>query len=227
MTPFRRKTEDVDNVLYVHLASDGGIFVVWGETGREDWIAQAQLQEELDKIGSAEDGLVLYSRDAPLEDPPEIVEGTFQEIVDRKLRVQLVEEAHPHAALPEGATTLMMAAHAGTEDVLSDLISRGAELEARDQSGYTALMYAANAGQPGTVGLLLAAGADANAADNDRSTPIMFAAQHSNTEIVRQLLDAGARVESRGDHGLTALGLARQNGHEETERVLVEAGATD
>jgi hypothetical protein len=45
---FRRKQEDdqdVSNVLYVHLASDGGIFAVRGDTGAQASIPRWLLEQ--------------------------------------------------------------------------------------------------------------------------------------------------------------------------------------
>jgi ankyrin repeat protein len=224
---FRRKEredeQDVSNVLYVHLASDGGIFAVRGDTGAEAWIPRWLLEEELERIKTA-DGTILVSRDGG-DDPPRIVRDTLDAIKAAGLPMKETTEPHPSAKMEGSATTLMAAAFADDDDVLSDLIHRGADLEATDVDGYTALMYACNGGRIRSAELLLDAGADVNARDNDKSTPIMFAAQHGQTDIVRRLIEHGADIQARGEHGLTALGFAQQNGHEQTVAVLEEAGA--
>jgi hypothetical protein len=221
---FRRKgpedERDVSNVLYVHLAHDGGIFAVRGDTGAQAWIPRWLLEEELERIKAAE-GTILLSWD---DDVP-IVRETFELIKATGLPVKESNEPHPNATMEGNATTLMAAAHAGDDDVLLDLIQRGADLEAADVDGYTALMYACNGGQIRSVEVLLDAGANVNARDNQKSTPIMFAAQHGQTDIVQRLVEHGAELDARGDHGLTALGFAQQNGHEETVGVLEQAGA--
>jgi hypothetical protein len=224
---FRRRRDaapEVDDVLYVHLADDGGIFAVRGDTGAEAWISQGLLREELGRIKAA-NGTILYSRDAPDRDPPPIVEDTFRLIADSGVQIKVTAEPHPNTDLPGNATTLMTAAYGGDKEVVADLVERGADLEARDVDGYTPLMYAANAGHVRAAEILLEAGAEVNAADNQGSTPIMFAAQHGHAELVRVLIGAGAGVNARGTHGLTALGFARQNDHDETAHVLEGAGA--
>jgi Ankyrin repeats (many copies)/Ankyrin repeat len=224
---FRRKREeerDVSNVLYVHLARDGGIFAVRGDTGAQAWIPRWRLEEELERIKAA-NGTILLSWEETGGEPPRIVQETFDLIKASGIPLKETTEPHPDAKMEGGATALMAAAYGGGDDVLSDLIQRGAELETKDVDGYTALMYAANGGQLRTLELLLDAGADVNARDKENSTPIMFAAQHGHGEIVRVLAEHGADLDARGEHGLTALGFARQNGHEEVARVLEEAGA--
>jgi hypothetical protein len=214
---------EAENALYVHLADDGGIFAVWGDTGRQAWITEGMLDLELERL-KERGGELLYSRGAPDRDPPDIVERTFRRIVvAQPPSIRLLAEPHPDAGFPGGATTLMAAARAGDVEVVRDLVRRGGEIEARDEDGYTALMYAAGAGELAAVDELIAGGADVNARDSGASTPLMFAAQGGHAEIVRRLLDAGADAAPPGDHGLTARGFAEQNGHDEAARLLGEA----
>jgi len=214
---------EAENALYVHLAEDGGIFAVWGDTGRQAWITEGTLDLELECL-KERGGELLYSRGAPNRDPPEIVERTFRRIVETQPpSIRLLAEPHPDAGFRGGATTLMAAARAGDIEVVRDLVRRGAELEARDADGYTALMYAANAGELANVDQLITGGADVNARDSSASTPLMFAAQGGHAEVVRRLLEAGADAAPPGDHGLTARGFAEQNGHDRTARLLGEA----
>jgi hypothetical protein len=216
----REDEQDVSNVLYVHLAGDGGIFAVRGDTGAQAWIPRRLLEEELERI-KASPGTILLSWD---DDRP-IVRDTFELIKAADLPMKETTEPHPDAKMEGDATTLMEASYGGDDAVISDLIQRGADLETKDVDGYTALMYACNGGRMRSVELLLDAGADLNARDNQESTPIMFAAQHGNIEIVRHLLEHGADFDARGEHGLTVLGFAQQNGHDEIARLLEQAGA--
>lgn len=212
--------------LYIHLNFDGGIFTIDGGTGESAWVTERKLKEMLETL-KERGGDVLYSRERPAEDPPRLVEHTFNVIISYELPIKFIEEPHPDA-LPKDDTDLsllMIAAYNGWEEYLGDLIGREAELEQKDDSGYTALMFAANAGQLNAVEILIKHGANVNAADNSNSTPIMFAAQHGYTNIVELLIDAGAKVNAEGNHGLTALGFAQQNGHKKTAEALQKAGA--
>jgi uncharacterized protein len=217
-------TEDATKALYVHLAFDGGIFVVRGD-GRQAWMTRARLDDELVEL-RASGGRLIYSRDDPEHEPSEHVHDVFKRIVDsRPAGIQLLEKAHPVAAAhgKQDVTMLMLAAHRGEIGLLTDLIARHVPLEARSNKGYTALMLAANSGKVECARLLLDANADPNARDNQSSTPVMFAAQHGSEEIVRMLLEHGADRSARGDHGRTAADLARQKGHQATVNLLEQS----
>ena len=58
---------EAENALYVHLAEDGGIFAVWGDTGRQAWITEGTLDLELERL-KERGGELLYSRGAPDRD---------------------------------------------------------------------------------------------------------------------------------------------------------------
>jgi hypothetical protein len=95
-----RVNENDDDAVYVHLALDGGIFVIRGETGEQLWVDREGLQEELERV-HARKGLLLYSREAPDSEPPPHVEETFRQIVaSEPAAIQLIEEPHPEALLP-------------------------------------------------------------------------------------------------------------------------------
>jgi hypothetical protein len=82
--------------LYVHLAWDGGIFVIRGETGEQLWVDREGLWEELAAATDRGDEL-LYSRERGTEEPPAHVAETFERIVDYQLPIKLIAEPHPQA----------------------------------------------------------------------------------------------------------------------------------
>jgi hypothetical protein len=93
-------SEDPDKALYVHLAFDGGIFVIRGRTGEQLWTDRQGLQTEVEKL-KERGGLLLYSRESGDTEPPAHVEETFRMIVDlAPPAIQLVEEPHPEALVP-------------------------------------------------------------------------------------------------------------------------------
>ena len=85
--------------LYVHLAWDGGIFVIRGDTGEQLWVDREGLDEELRAVKERGDTL-LYSRERGDQDPPPHVEETFKRIVDFELPIKLLEQPHPEAVVP-------------------------------------------------------------------------------------------------------------------------------
>jgi hypothetical protein len=93
-------SDDPDKVLYVHLALDGGIFVIRGKTGEQLWTDREGLLAELQQL-KARRGLLLYSREAGEKEPPPHVEETFKAIVELEPpAIQLVEDPHPEALVP-------------------------------------------------------------------------------------------------------------------------------
>jgi hypothetical protein len=86
---------------YVHLAWDGAIFVVRGETGEQLWTDREGLERELRAAKRSGDTL-LYSRERGEEDPPPNVEETFRRIADFELPIKLLEEPHPEALVAPG-----------------------------------------------------------------------------------------------------------------------------
>ena len=99
---FRRRAKvdaDPDRALYVHLALDGGIFVVRGETGEQLWTDREGLHQEL-KNTVARGGILLYSREAGQDEPPQHIEETFRQIIEYGLPIRLLEEPHPEATVP-------------------------------------------------------------------------------------------------------------------------------
>ena len=92
--------EDSDDALYVHLASDGAIFVIRGGSGEQLWVDRDGLLRELSAVKERK-GLLLYSREAGDEEPPAHIEQTFELILQAEpAAIQLVEEPHPEALVP-------------------------------------------------------------------------------------------------------------------------------
>ena len=80
--------------LYIHLAGDGRILILPGDRLRTQWVMRDELEAELERIREL-GGLVMYSRDHPERDPPEVVLETFDRILSYRLPMKLVAEPHP------------------------------------------------------------------------------------------------------------------------------------
>jgi ankyrin repeat protein len=134
--------------------------------------------------------------------------------------------ADVNAPRTDGITVLMMAANAGSPELVSELIKRKAEVDARDDNASTALLFAARGGFNKVGQILLDAGADVNGPDLDGQTPLMMAAVTGHPSFVKMLLDKGAKVNARDSKGRTALLLAADYADApEVVRVLKAGGA--
>ncbi|MEO7555986.1 MAG: ankyrin repeat domain-containing protein [Acidimicrobiales bacterium] len=92
----------------------------------------------------------------------------------------------------------MLAASYGQDDVLDDLLDRGADVRATNDSGSTALHHAADAGNLHAIDRLLAAGADRNACNDIGLTPHMLAmAARAHTAALR--LEAAGATPAHAD----------------------------
>jgi ankyrin repeat protein len=107
---------------------------------------------------------------------------------------------------------------------LKAMLSRGADVSARDEDGLTPLMYAAMYAGADCMGPLLEKGADPNAKSNSGVTALMLAIRHP--EKVKLLLSRGADINAKSDEGHTALSIAAASGAPvEVVRMLLDEGA--
>jgi hypothetical protein len=96
-----------------------------------------------------------------------------------------------------GGDALMTAAAGKQDDLLDDLIERGADVSARNDDGATALHHAAAAGYLHGIERLLAAGADPDVRNEAGLTPLM-AAQACREHEAAMLLEARGASPSHG-----------------------------
>jgi len=139
------------------------------------------------------------------------------------------------------ASDLNIAAQTGNLKDVQSLLSKGADIHAKNEFGETALYKAAEAGHVAVVTALLAAGADCNTRRLRTAeltikgakdvvciyaeTALITAAQSGHAEVVRLLAEAGADLNAVRDDGCTALILAAYFGKLDAARILVKAGA--
>ena len=133
---------------------------------------------------------------------------------------------------PELNARLLEAARANRVDEARELIERGADVNAKDETEQSAYLLATSevGEDPALLELMLANGADVNAKDSYNGTGLIRAAHRGYPEIVRRLLDAGIELDHVNRLGWTALLEAIILGdggddHIETVRLLVGAGA--
>jgi hypothetical protein len=120
-----------------------------------------------------------------------------------------------------GDTALHIAAAAYEREIAEELLSRGANVSARNRRGAEPLHYAAD-GSPETdrwdpdaqyavVEFLIRSGANANSQDKSGVAPLHRAVRTRCTAAVRALLVNGADAVKRNKSGSTPLHLAVQN----------------
>jgi hypothetical protein len=123
------------------------------------------------------------------------------------------------AQLYEGDTALHVAAFSYDPGMARELVTRGAEIRARNRRGAEPL-HAAVIGVPGSahwnpprqravIMYLVEAGADPNASAAGGVTPLHRAVRDRCSAAVEALLSAGADPYLANDHGSTASDLAR------------------
>jgi hypothetical protein len=115
-------------------------------------------------------------------------------------RVRTLLDAHPEwlnakAENRFNNTALHFAAYYGQEEVVAELIKRGAEVNAQNRNGNTPLHDAITSGNPALIKLLLKSGADASVRNSAGKDPLQQAATDSPdiAEIIRQF-----KPESKG-----------------------------
>jgi ankyrin repeat protein len=125
-----------------------------------------------------------------------------------------------------GRTTLHHAAEGGHADVMSYLLSHGAQANIRDGQGMTPLMMASWEGHIGGLQKLLSVVGDEGLADTDENgwKALHYAADGDHGEVVKFLVSKGAQANSKNNKGQTPLMHASWKGHLRTVQKLVEVG---
>src|SRR5579875_448163 len=103
---------------------------------------------------------------------------------------QLLVAQMPSSSKEKLSADLLDAAASGQIGKVLDLISTGADVNAKNKWGETALMLAAQHGRAEAVKILIEAKADVNAKNKWGETALMFAAEHSHIGIVDLLKSA-------------------------------------
>jgi cytohesin len=135
-----------------------------------------------------------------------------------------------------GITALHMAASICNKELVDLLISKGADVNSKDNTGTTPLHYALGCSPKGGLDslkegwkevaeLLLAKGADINAQGYYWWTPLHFAVKNNSKEAVELLLSKGADVNLKDIDDRTPLYYAGKAGNKEIEKLLLSKGA--
>ena len=110
-------------------------------------------------------------------------------------------------------------------NLVSDLITLGANLDWQDNDGITALYMCAIINRPEILRMLIDAGADVNIQNNNGWTALHWCAVNNHSRIARMLIDATADLNIQNNNGRTALHLCVRWNHLEIAKMLIDAGA--
>ncbi|XP_077994555.1 uncharacterized protein LOC144448253 [Glandiceps talaboti] len=122
-------------------------------------------------------------------------------------------------------TPLHFAAKHDSTSVLSLLIGKAADVDAKDNDGKTPLHYAAEFGHFGVVEILVDHGATIDCTDNKGRTPLHYGSVNGHAAVVDFLLAVGASVQATTERRHTPLHCAANKGHVSVVEKLVEKGA--
>lgn len=135
----------------------------------------------------------------------------------------LDDGADPNALVtPKYGQTLLHKA-ASRPQMVSALLSRGADPNVRNSTGGTPLGMAIHWKSLETVKAFVAGGADLEFGSNFNETPLIEACASGQLEIARFLLQAGADVNAKSSFRKTAHLLAKESGDSELIALIEEA----
>lgn len=112
-----------------------------------------------------------------------------------------------------GETLVHIAAANGIDDLVKNLISRGAKLNRKNKYGQTPLHKAAQRGHGRSVSALLAAHADPMIKDKHGNLPIHVSCQRTEPESFEAFLKGGIPVDVPNDKGLTCRQIVVKRGN--------------
>ena len=123
-----------------------------------------------------------------------------------------------------GNTALSLAATEGNSSTVALLLSKGANVEARNKSQRTPLLSAALNGDSLTVSHLLDHGANMKETDSGGNTAIHLAVWGGHEDTVALLASRGAPLDAPASQGATPLLITVQNGMTEMCALLLSLG---
>ncbi len=143
------------------------------------------------------------------------------------VRALLKQGSDVNEASGDGMTALHWAAEGGDAELVSMLLSAGANPRATTRlGGYLPIHLASLGGHARATAALIAAGADANVATTTGASALMLAARSGSTDTVTRLIENGAEINAKEKaHGQTALMVAAGLNRAEVVNLLLARGA--
>lgn len=122
--------------------------------------------------------------------------------------VRLKPKTYPFGELN---SDLLVATMEGDLAAIKNLVSRGADVNAKDRYGDTALMIASIKGDSEIIRYLIDKGADVNTQNTEGNTALIYAAGIEKIDSAKQLLEMGANPQIQNNQGKTALEIAESH----------------
>ncbi|XP_055377214.1 protein TANC2 isoform X2 [Condylostylus longicornis] len=124
-----------------------------------------------------------------------------------------------------GDTALIAASKNGCLETVSVLLSRGANVDAKNKLSQTALILAIKEGHLAVVERLIQYEADIEQCENEASkTSLMIASEEGHLDIIEFLVERGVDLERQDKDGLTALSWACLRGRYNVVKFLIDKG---
>ena len=154
-----------------------------------------------------------------------VVHGYYVEAVELSIR-NGVDVDYPCRSQNGTTTALYGASWSGQTEIVTKLLSQGANATLAIYNGYSALYVAAQNNHSGVVSLLLAAADPLHSIRTPGWSPLHIAARRGSTEALEILLaDGRLPINGRTQAGETPLYLAAQNGSAGALEALFRHGA--
>lgn len=149
----------------------------------------------------------------------------LRSLVDREAYDELQKLLDDHgvdAKDSDGRTALMHASFFGKDELLADLIKKGADTNHQDKIGYSALHHCSLEMRTGCAQILLNNHADPNLLDEHENGPLWVALMNSkgNFKLVKLLMEHGADPEIENLYERTAEDLAETLYKKELDELL-------
>lgn len=120
----------------------------------------------------------------------------------------------------QAQSDILSAVNKADHAAVKNALSKGADVNTKDESGRSLLLIATNNKQVELAKILVQNGADVNLQAHNQDSPFLYAGASGQTELVRLYLAHGARFDIFNRYNGTALIPACERGHVETVRLL-------
>ena len=143
-------------------------------------------------------------------------------------KVKILIEKDPSLLLLSdagGNTPLLLSVINGSTQIVEYILSKGVDINAKDNRGFTPLHYSCQYNYENIAKLLIDKGAGINIMENRGLTPIFLAARNGNLNLVKMLVDKGADPNAKiKGVWVTPLSWSAENGHIGVVNYLIDQG---